>query len=207
MAYMCGRFVLFTEAEYQDMLHILDQIDRKNKAKSGEIFPTNSIPVVVNRGSGPTLELLKWGFPKFGSNGTIINARGETLEEKPLFRKSFHTRRCLIPANAFYEWTQDVQPKTKYEIGLQGRTKFHMAGIYNTFKDGKGGFYTGFVIITVAANTLMAKIHSRMPVILEPWEEEVWLNPETDVERVRELLDQYESDQMLMKQIGQLTLV
>jgi putative SOS response-associated peptidase YedK len=198
---MCGRFVLFAEEEYQDMQNILDQIDQKNKANSGEIFPTNYIPVVVDHGGGPELDLFKWGFPKFGSGGVIINARGETIEEKSMFRKSFHTKRCLIPANAFYEWAQDTQPKAKFEVGLQGKPKFHMGGIYNTFKGADGSVYNGFVIITIAANTIMSKIHSRMPVILEPWEEDIWLNPASDMGKVRELVDQYESEKMYMKQV------
>lgn len=158
--------------------------------------------MIINEGAGNEVHLYKWGFPSFKSSSVIINARAETIEEKPMFRKAFHTKRCLIPSNGFYEWKQGVEEKQKFHIGLRDQPIMNMAGMYNTFKDKSGSLYNAFTIITVAANETMLTIHQRMPVIIDPEYNDIWLqnNPE-NMDIVRSLLKPY-SNEMILRPVG-----
>ncbi|MGI6777686.1 MAG: SOS response-associated peptidase [Acetivibrionales bacterium] len=176
---MCGRFLLFDEAENEELRRIINEINKKYnqdeypKLKTGEIFPTNYAPVIT-AGNNNTVSLFKWGFPNYKNTGTIINARSETLEERPAFRKILLSKRCLIPASGFYEWKQTGSKKDKYLIQTE-KPLFYMAGLYNHFTDKNGIPFTAFVIITTDANREVLPIHHRMPVILERDSGKLWL--------------------------------
>ena len=180
---MCGRFVLLSEAENSEIEKILKDISEKYKNQSpqiklGDIHPTDLAPVVTKQNDNEVFQLFKWGFPlQNDKNSLLINARGETIEEKVTFKNLLKTKRCIIPASAFYEWKAVGKNKNKYLIKPQDKGFFYMAGLYNTFIDLKGNPYTSFVIITTAANEQMSSIHHRMPVILsKPEETELWVN-------------------------------
>lgn len=170
---MCGRYEMFINPENREMMQIVKDIESKygvkNNMRTGEIFPTNIVPILSCDSSNITPELSIWGFPKFHSKGVIINSRAETAIEKPTFRKSFLERRCVIPSTGFYEWKQDAS-KQKYRFNLPESENLYMAGIWNEFKDEKR-----FVILTTAANNSMVDIHNRMPIVLQKEKIEDWI--------------------------------
>ena len=199
---MCGRFVIQPDEFYEDLVRLVEEVEREQKTKTGEIYPTNVIPVITKDGDNTKVHLYKWGFPSFKGNGLIINARAETIEEKPMFRKAFQTKRCLVPSHGFYEWNQNADSKQKYHIFLKDQPVMYMAGIYNTYTAKDGNPYNAFCIITIAANAIMSTIHSRMPVIIAPEFHDSWLsNAPGSVDNARKLLSQY-SDEMILNLVG-----
>lgn len=161
---MCGRYTLFTEEQTEDIRNIIREVQEKqpeNNMKSGEIFPTNTAPILKAEGSQLGADLAIWGFPKFDGKGVIINARFETAEQKKMFRESLLTRRCVIPSTGFYEWSQDER-KQKYLFRLPDTTALYMAGFYNEFKGERR-----YVILTADANRSISDVHNRMPVVLD----------------------------------------
>lgn len=158
---MCGRYSLFDEQDNEEIGKIIAEINRKypnHPIRTGEIFPTNTVPVLTTEGKDLTPKPLIWGFPKYASSGVIINARAETAEEKKTFRQSLFTNRCIVPSTGFYEW--DGQKK-KYLFRLPGEQTLYMAGICKEYEG-----IQRYVILTTAANNSMKAIHNRMPVIL-----------------------------------------
>lgn len=181
--YMCGRYTVFTEEENIEIKEILNEVNRKfgytkddvKQMKTGEIFPTNNVPIVTGE-SGITL--LKWGFPNFRQpSAVIINARSETLAEKPMFKRLIDSKRCLVPSSGFYEWkaVEGMSKKVKHLIRLKDKGFMYMGGLYNTFKDQDGNPYTSFVIVTTDANKKMSEVHDRMPVLMDKEKSTVWL--------------------------------
>ena len=160
---MCGRYSLFFDDEYnRNISEIMKVIKSKypnTDIKSGEIFPTNTAPVLIEQNSSVAPVPYKWGFPNFRNKGVIINARAETAGEKKTFKDSLLKRRCVIPSTGFYEWDKSKQ---KYLFNIQGRNALYMAGFYNLFKD-----EPRFIILTTEANSSVSSIHHRMPVVLE----------------------------------------
>ena len=181
---MCGRYVLFTDEEDDDISEIVRDIqhrlleeeanekegaDGRGEVRGafkafGEIFPTNIAPVVTSRGP----EAMTWGLPPFGQQkNVLINARAETVYEKPTFRQAVLLRRCVVVSHGFYEWgKQPDGGKQKYLFNLSGTNRrLFMAGMYNLY-----GGWARFTILTTAANASMQPVHNRMPVILLPGE-------------------------------------
>ena len=166
---MCGRYVIFSDKENKEIMEIIRQVNEKHhNIKLGEFFPTNIAPVILKN----DVTAFKWGFPNFAKKGVIINARAETIEEKRMFKTSFHERRCVIPATGFYEW----KGKEKYHFTLPNSPTLYMAGIYNEFAD-----ENCFVILTTKANQSMKEIHDRMPLILEKDMIHDWTNDDSAV--------------------------
>lgn len=169
---MCGRYSLFSSEENQEIMRIVKSIDQKypgTAVKRGEIFPTNQAPILQLENNKIMPELSTWGFPRFNAKGVIINARSETADERPMFRKSLHMRRCVVPSTGFFEWSQDEQ-KIKYQFTMPNQDALYMAGIFNEFQGEKR-----FVILTTKANLSISDIHNRMPVILPKDKIEDWL--------------------------------
>jgi putative SOS response-associated peptidase YedK len=178
---MCGRYLLFDEAQNVELWDIINEINDRLKdnpeapeMKTGEIFPTDNAPILVSRGGRQSAHIGKWGFPNFSRPGVIINAKAETLEERPMFRRSFYERRCLVPASGYFEWKRDGANKTKYVIHT-GRPLLYMAGLYGVYRDKKDRPYTGFVVITTGPSAVVSQIHNRMPAILQPDKIDQWL--------------------------------
>ncbi len=172
---MCGRYSLFTEEENQEIMRIVKSLDNRyprNNMRHGEIFPTNTAPILCLEENGIKPELSTWGFPRFWEKGVIINARSETADSRPMFKKSLHTRRCVVPSTGFYEWSQNGT-KTKYRFNLPNDHTLYMAGIFNKFNG-----ENKFVILTTNANNSIADVHNRMPVILKKEMTEDWIMSE-----------------------------
>lgn len=166
---MCGRYSLFLEeTEIRDILNAVHR--QGQESKTGEIYPTNPAPVLTLRQGRLTPQVQVWGFPGFGPRkGVIINARAETAGEKPMFRRSLETGRCVVPSTGFYEWSQDKK-KIKYRFRLPGSRILYMAGLYREFQG-----EMRYVILTTAANESVADVHDRMPVVLLPGQVEEWV--------------------------------
>lgn len=184
---MCGRFLL--ESEVEDLVARYNAEYSIDAYKSGEIYPSENPITVINSRNKNVLKTMKWGFPMKGSKRLVINARSETALDKPMFKSSLLQRRCIIPANAFFEWKGNKSNKIKHRIGKTGIHIFSLAGIYNIFNDNENNPYEAFTILTSSASGAMKDIHDRMPLILSIEEEELWLAKESDTILIKSLLN------------------
>lgn len=209
---MCGRFTLF--AEYDDILNRFDieaAIEQDLYQPSYNIAPSHSVLSVINDGTQNRLGYLRWGFvPSWAKDEKagykMINARAETLAEKPSFRHAFKHRRCLIIADSFYEWKKGPnKTKTPLRITLKSNDLFAMAGIWERWKSPEGNTLFSCSIITTTPNELMKDIHDRMPVILNKEDEQAWLDPSlNDVSKVSHLLKPLTADNMEAYEVSSL---
>ena len=179
---MCGRFTLAVEtSELQTAFPFLNVPESTQLAPRYNVAPTQDVAVVANNGEH-TLEMFHWGLiPGWAKDTSIrnrmINARAETLAEKPSFRAAYKRRRCLILADGFYEWRKDAGgKKTPMYIQLKSREPFAFAGLWEVWHADQDDQILSCTIITTTPNALMEKIHDRMPVILDPQHYEQWLD-------------------------------
>jgi putative SOS response-associated peptidase YedK len=197
---MCGRYRLsrrkqiieeyFETAEWQD-----DWSPRYN------IAPTQPVPVIRQHPKEPIrqLALMKWGLiPNWARDPSIasstINAKSETASIKPAFRDSFKYRRCLIPADGFYEWKRTLKSKQPFCFEVGDGRLFAFAGLWERWRDPSGQWVKSCSILTTTPNGVTSAIHDRMPVILESESYDLWLDPGmTDVQVVSELLKPYDA--------------
>lgn len=157
---MCGRYN-FTVEQSDEILEILEKLNAKfqgREVRSGEVFPTNQVPILIEEQRQISPVPSAWGFPKFDGKGVIINARAESAFEKRTFRDSLLNRRCIIPSTGFYEWDSE---KKKYLFKVAGTNALYMAGLYQNY-----GEEQRFVILTTDANESMKEIHNRMPLVV-----------------------------------------
>ena len=198
---MCGRFTLTADQDSFEDRFSLTGFDL-GWVPSFNIAPTQEVLTVTNDGSENRPELMRWGLvpswakdPKIGNR--MINARSETLTEKPSFRTAFKRRRCLIPADGFYEWKREGKAKKPMLITANPGGLFAFAGLWETWKQPDGSWLLTCAIITTSANEFMTSIHDRMPVNLPRHFEASWLDPEEqDTAMLSELLLPYDSDRM-----------
>ncbi|MBU1368280.1 MAG: SOS response-associated peptidase [Bacteroidetes bacterium] len=194
---MCGRFQLSVTGKQISERFNTEVFDELYKP-SYNCAPGQFLPVIAN--SEPKkLQSFFWGFiPPWIKSGQpfkpLINSRAETIAEKPAFKNAFRTQRCIIPANGFYEWATTAG-KQAYRIFLKSEDLFAMAGIWTSFTQSDSTIRQHFSIVTTEANALMKPIHSRMPVILRPDEEQMWLF-ENDTEKLKKLLHPFPADQL-----------
>ena len=173
---MCGRYVISEEED--EIIEILRKIDNNYNGatvKTGEIFPTNVVPILCMQDEKTSLRLMKWGFPKWDGKGVIINAKSETAAEKRMFSKPMKQNRCVILSTGFYEWSKDNKPKDKYQFNDPNNSMLYMAGIYSNNTKKAEQITESFVILTRDANSYIDDIHDRMPVILHKDEIDCWL--------------------------------
>jgi putative SOS response-associated peptidase YedK len=180
---MCGRFTLATDpaGQQQDFGSIAFP---SQFAPRYNIAPSQPVMVVPNNGR-QAADFFVWGMiPSWAKDASIgsrlINARSETLAEKPAFRESYRNKRCLILADGFYEWKArpDTKRKTPHYIQLASRKVFALAGLWSEWQAADGSVVRSCSIITTSANATVAPIHSRMPAILRPEDHAAWLDPE-----------------------------
>lgn len=180
---MCGRYTVTT----------IDGIvaDLELEAPAGfearyNVAPTQEVPIVADRGDGPAFELMRWGLiPHWADSPAIasklINARSETLADKPAFRDAFRRRRCLVPADGFFEWTRKPGEKKKVPVWYHraDRRPFAFAGLWERWRSGPDvAWTTTFTIVTGEPNPLVRPLHDRMPIILGPEDYRRWLHPD-----------------------------
>lgn len=148
----------------------------EDAGRIGEIRPSDCAVVLTGRQNALSSEVMRWGFLQYRQKGLVINARAETVLERPMFRDSVLFRRCVIPAKHFYEWDKDKNRVTFWQEHAPG---LYMAGFYNCF-DGEDRF----VILTVCANDSVKDVHDRMPLILKESELESWVYDDGSWERI-----------------------
>jgi putative SOS response-associated peptidase YedK len=194
---MCGRYSFAIEDEL-----ILERFGVKVRSAIYKAryncAPSQNL-AVISTDAPDVLNFYRWGLipswardPAIGNR--LINARGETILEKPSFRNAFKTRRCLVLSDGFYEWRKNGE-KRPYRVTLKDNTPFAMAGIWDKWKDPTGEMICSFSIITTQPNSLMEKIHDRMPVILEKEDEKKWITATPERELI-ELLRPFPSEKM-----------
>ena len=161
---MCGRFFIdFEDKNIQNLLYGLKA--NNTRFSSGDVYPSAVVPMLAQH---ETPLFARWGYERFDKKGLLINARSETVTQKPTFRKDFFERRCLIPANGFYEWTEDKQ---KVFFQREDRLPLLLGGIYRNEKIGEASF----VILTKEATPPVDAFHDRIPILVEPNDIEKWL--------------------------------
>ena len=194
---MCGRYTLRHTTRHIVQRFMVSEVIQETFAeiapdiKRYNIAPTQQIPVITEN-SPRILEMMRWGLvPSWAKDVSIgsrmINARAETLTEKPSFRTALARRRCLIPADGFYEWKQIGKEKQAHWIHRKDDELFAFAGLWDEWGSPDGSPLHSCTIITVNPNELMANIHSRMPAILTREDEAGWLNG--SIKSVSELLE------------------
>ena len=192
---MCGRFT--QRLPWRELQEFLDLVGTpQNLRPRYNVAPGQSIATVRLADGGRRLSMLRWGLiPAWAKEPSIgykmINARAETAHQKPSFRAAFKARRCLIPADGFYEWKREGKAKQPYLIGMKGGSGFVFAGLWESWRVPEGLALTGSLselasgdvletctILTTEANATLAPIHPRMPVILPPEAYDPWLGGE-----------------------------
>jgi putative SOS response-associated peptidase YedK len=198
---MCGRYaiVLVGDGTLQRRFSLEELLDDPQPRYNAA--PTQTLPVIVGDGSN-TLTTMRWGLIPFWAKDAsigsrMINARAETVAEKPAFKRSLRSRRCLVPATGFFEWKRDGKEKEPYFIHLKNEPLFAFAGLWDNWHDPDGAEIRSFSILTTETNDLMRGIHNRMPVILGRDDEQVWLDPDmSEPERLLPLLRPYPAREM-----------
>ena len=213
---MCSRYSL-TAKEWDFFSAFLKELMLLKATARYNIAPTQSAPVIaMDADNTPTLREMSFGFQPPASQdrkaSILVNARSETVAEKPTFRDAFKERRCLVPATGFYEWRKIGSQKQPNNIRLKNGEPFYFAGLWRTSliepKPTLGapapepGTKDTFVIMTTEPNRLMASIHNRMPVILDQEARDRWLDPATRPENLHALLRPYDSNAMEAWPVG-----
>lgn len=177
---MCGRFAFYSPAEAAAVLFEFDAGVPTEPRYN--IAPTQPIPVVRSaRAGGRELVMLRWGLVPFWAKdpsigNRMINARAETLPDKPAYRHAYEKRRCLVLADGFYEWRKEANGKTPWFISLASGEPFAFAGLWESWTDrSTGELLETATIVTTAANDFLRELHDRMPVVLQPEQARAWL--------------------------------
>lgn len=204
---MCGRFTIqYTWAEYYEALNLIPASAKgRNDPPRHNVCPTQSIGMVCTDNDDIVVKDARWGLvPHWAKDLKVkpmINARSETVAEKPMFKSSFATRRCLIPANSFYEWDRKTDPDTPlpYNIHLKGDEPFFFAGIWRYHKHLD---VTSCAILTTAPHDNIAFVHDRMPVILNAETWETWVSPKTETDEALTLISQNRGADLTAYRVG-----
>lgn len=207
---MCGRYTLTSSGEEVADLFGLLEIpaipSRYNMAPTQEA----AVVRVPEPGAPRELAFLRWGLvPYWAKDVTIgnrlINARAESVAEKPSYRSSFRKQRCLIPTSGFYEWKKEGKAKQPYLIRRKDRRPFAFAGLWSRWKDPERGPLDTFTILTTDANDRIRELHDRMPVILAPEDFDLWLDPKVqDGARLQPLLVPLAGDDLELVRVSKL---
>ena len=192
---MCGRYVINVDPNQLQQAFELTSVPEF--APRFNIAPTQMLPVITND-HPQEAELLRWGLiPSWAKDESIgskmINARAETVEEKPSFRNAFKKRRAIIPASGYYEWQVRDDGKHPMYIHMKDAPLLGMAGLWEVWKNPEGEWVRTYTILTTSANEFAGKIHDRIPVILKPEDFDRWLQtPEEEASSLRDLLKPFD---------------
>ena len=203
---MCGRFVLLT-----DLRVIAESFNVQNVAceyrPGNNISPGQQIAAVLRKDDQNSLVSYRWGLiPSWAKDPSIenrmFNARAETIAEKPSFKNAFQKRRCLIPADGFYEWQQLGKVKKPLRFSLKSGEPFGLAGLYETWISPEQKPIDTCTIITTEPNALLRPIHDRMPVIVQKAQEIAWIDPGNHNQKeLLSILKAYPPDEMTMSEV------
>ena len=197
---MCGRYTLSTPVVALAEAFGFDG-SGVELSPSYNVAPGGEIATVLPDGGERRLEMLRWGLvppwaddPEIGSR--MINARSETAPEKPSFRRAFRERRCLIPADGFYEWRREKDGKQPFFVRMKDGSPFAFAGLWESWEGDGMGPIRSCTILTTAPNRVVGEVHNRMPVIVPPDAYDAWLDPEAERQELVSLLASYPDDAM-----------
>jgi len=201
---MCGRYALYGPVSRKNRSAIEFLDGEIEFAPTYNAAPTRDLPVYrTSSQQGRGLALMRWGLiPAWARDASIgarmINARAETVAEKPAFRSAFRHRRCLVPMSGFYEWKKQGGRKVPYFIHPLNVAVFAAAGVHERWEGRNGAEpIESYTIITTEANELMRTLHERMPVLLHPADYDAWLDPENEeLEKLKVLLKPYPAEEM-----------
>ena len=192
---MCGRMTLDPTTKFEERFKVSNRLE--NRTARYNIAPTQDVPVIV-RNSPNRIVMMRWGLiPHWAKDESIgnkmINARAETITEKASFKRLLPAKRCIVPASGYYEWQATENGKQPFYIHADAGEFFPFAGLYDIWKNPEGREIYSCTIITTQPTASLQAIHTRMPVILEPKAEAVWLNADvTDPKELTPLLHPYE---------------
>ena len=198
---MCGRFTLHTPAsQITEAFHLPDLRDLELKPRYN-IAPSQDIPIIRDTDTGREMVMARWGLiPHWSKESktkySTINARIESVAEKPTYRTPFKRQRCLIPADGFYEWKQVEGKKVPHHIRMKDGNVFAFAGLWDHW-EGEGESIDSCTIIVMPANEVMKPIHERMPAIIAPADYDLWLDSRvTDKQEIMQYLNSAPSSQL-----------
>ncbi|OGS42892.1 MAG: hypothetical protein A3K76_01050 [Euryarchaeota archaeon RBG_13_57_23] len=202
---MCGRFAIAYTMGLFSRFGVKE--DAPEFVPRFNIAPTQSVPVIVRDGKRKAV-MMNWGLvpfwakdPKIGNR--LINARAESVSTKPAFRGALKKRRCIVPTTGFYEWRREDKVKTPFYVHMKDNSFFGLAGMYDKWRRPDGSTLQTFTIITTTPNSVLEKIHNRMPVILKPEQEEDWLsNAELSAKALEGFFKPYPSRSMTAYEVS-----
>lgn len=191
---MCGRYALTEPDELTDRFDV--EAPAEPLKPNYNAAPGQFMPVITEQDGGRKLEVMKWGLVPVWAKDVkmgykLINARAETLFAKNMWKSAVIKRRCLIPANGFYEWKRQDGGKTPFFIHPEDQELFAFAGVWESWHDPAGETLHSYSIITTEPNKEMAGIHNRMPVILRQEDEAAWLEAGSDQQAIEQFLHPY----------------
>lgn len=208
---MCGRYAFYEHQELSERLTnvSLDMAFFEHFNPTWNAAPSQDLPVIVEDDEIAAVRAMSWGLiPRWTKPGerpkvAPINARSETLAEKPMFRSLVKSRRCVVPANGFYEWKRTADGKQPFLIEPTSGQLLLFAGLYDVAPGADGEPRESFTIVTTSANGTMEQIHDRMPVMLSDDDVELWLDPDLDtIEPLQHLLVPADDDAIAMRPVG-----
>jgi putative SOS response-associated peptidase YedK len=205
---MCGRARLSSDvSEIKLVFSIPPEQPTLNFPPTWNLAPTDPLPIVRYnpKTQARSLDLMRWGLVPYWAKDlkigySTINAKAEGIEDRPAFREAFRRRRCLVPLDNFYEWQKHGKERQPYAVARADRRLMAMAGLWENWRSPAGEWVRSFTIVTTAANALLAPLHDRMPVILDPAAWPLWLGetePDPDPERLKALLVPYPPEGMV----------
>jgi putative SOS response-associated peptidase YedK len=197
---MCGRYLLISPVEA--MRKFFDVGGLLNLPPRYNIAPTQDAPVVrLDQQGRRELILMRWGLvPMWAKDLSMgaraINARAESIAQKPAFRDAFERRRCLVPTDGFFEWEKKGKLRQPWRIGRAEDGLMALAGVWERWRPPDGGVVRSYAVVTTDANELVAPLHDRMPVVIAPERFAEWLDPQTPQEKLKQLLRPYPAELM-----------
>lgn len=206
---MCGRFSLFAAEDKLQRQFDVENITNIHLKERYNIAPSQNVLSIVNDGKQNRAGFLTWGLiPSWAKDRKIgskmINARAETVDERPSFKPLLLRRRCLVLADGFYEWKNDGEEKQAFRIQMKNKEPFAFAGLWDRWQNQNETIHS-CTIITTEANELINDIHHRMPVILSKQQQQAWLDPsETNPARLKKLLTAYPAKEMTVYPVSAL---
>jgi putative SOS response-associated peptidase YedK len=198
---MCGRYTIYVDIDELMAIFSVDE-SRYEYKPNYNVAPTHTVPVIINEDGRRVLDGYRWGLVPFWAKDIkvgfkMINARAETVAEKPAYGRLLKSQRVIIPADGFYEWKQESGGKQPYRFTLRNKSAYGYAGLWDEWRRPNGEKLRSCTIITTKPNELVADVHDRMPVILPQNVVDTWLDPgTTDKELLQSLLAPYPADEM-----------
>jgi putative SOS response-associated peptidase YedK len=198
---MCGRYSLVFIDDLGNRFRVFNpMIGARSRFN---IAPGNEMPVIIHEEKNEVV-MMKWGLVTHWTQDITtaqrpINARAETLSEKPPFKELLKNRRCLVPASGFFEWKKEGNKKIPFYVHLPKTPLFAFAGLYDRWASTDGNLLSSYTIVTTEPNELIAKVHNRMPSILKPEHEDRWLSKtQLNAEALNEILAPFPAENMSM---------